>query len=262
MSEISRAFADKKAFIPFVTAGDPTLADSERFIETMAAAGAKIIEIGIPFSDPIAEGPVIQEANVRALSTAGGCTTDMVFDMVARVRKKVQIPMVFLTYLNPVFKYGYQKFCARCAEVGVSGLIIPDLPLEERNELVPIAASLGVDVIAMIAPTSSERIREIARAGSGYLYIVSSMGVTGTRSEITTDLSDIVREVRAATDTPCAVGFGINTPEQAEYYARLTDGAIVGSAIIKIIAKHGSDAAPYIHEYVSKMVEGVRRAEH
>ena len=255
------AFNGKKAFIPFITAGDPSLDKTEEFILAMAEAGASVIEIGIPFSDPIAEGPVIQAANVRALSAPGGCTTDMVFDMVARVSVKVSVPLVFLTYLNPVFVYGYERFCERCREVGISGLIIPDLPYEERGELAPIAAQYGVDLVALIAPTSADRIRMIARAGAGYLYVVSSMGVTGTRSEITTDIGAIVQQIRTATDVPAAVGFGINTPEQAQHYAQLSDGVIVGSAIVKIVAKYGSDATEPIREYVQSMVNAVNRAQ-
>ncbi|MCI6585040.1 MAG: tryptophan synthase subunit alpha [Mobiluncus porci] len=259
---IAKAFeGGRKAFIPFITAGDPSLEDTERFIVAMARAGAGIIEIGIPFSDPIAEGPVIQEANVRALSAPGGCKTDAVFEMVARVREQVEVPLVFLTYLNPVFKNGYERFCKRCAEVGVSGLIIPDLPFEESGELRPIAATHGVDVISLIAPTSAARIREIAAAASGYIYVVSSLGVTGTRSVITTDIGAMVSEIRAVTDTPTAVGFGINTPEQAEHYAGLSDGAIVGSAIVKLVAANGANAEDPLAEYVREMVRAVKSAE-
>ncbi|MBO5336213.1 MAG: tryptophan synthase subunit alpha [Lachnospiraceae bacterium] len=255
MSKITEAFTNKKAFIGFLTAGDPSLEKTEEFIVEMARAGAALIEIGIPFSDPIAEGPVIQSANVRALSAPGGCTTDMVFDMVARVSRKVDVPLVFLTYLNPVFKYGYEAFCKKCNEVGISGIIIPDMPFEERGELEPIAEKYDVDIISLIAPTSRERIRMIAGRAKGYIYLVSSMGVTGVRNEITTDVGGIIEEIRAVTDTPVAVGFGINTPEQAARYAAMADGVIVGSAIVKIIEQYGEDAGKYIYEYVKGMVE-------
>lgn len=260
MSKIREAFNGKKAFIGFLTAGDPSLDKTEEFIIEMAEAGAALIEIGIPFSDPIAEGPVIQDANVRALSVPGGCTTDMVFDMVARVSKKVSVPLVFLTYLNPVFKYGYEAFCKRCSETGVSGIIIPDLPYEERAELTPSAEKYDVDIISLIAPTSQDRIEKIAKDAKGYIYIVSSMGVTGVRGEITTDIEEIVASIRKVTDTPLAVGFGISTPEQAAKYSQMADGVIVGSAIVKIIAQHGADAGKYIYDYVKSMVEKMDKA--
>jgi tryptophan synthase alpha chain len=233
------------------------LEKTEEFIIEMEKAGAALIEIGIPFSDPIAEGPVIQDANVRALSAPGGCTTDMVFDMVARVSKKVSVPLVFLTYLNPVFKYGYERFCKKCEESGISGIIIPDMPFEEKSELAPIAAQYNVDIISLIAPTSADRIQMIAKEAAGYIYVVSSMGVTGVRSEITTDISAIVGHIREVTDTPVAVGFGINTPEQAAKYSQMSDGVIVGSAIVKIIAKYGEQAGPYVYEYVKSMADAV-----
>lgn len=258
MSKISEAFQNKKAFIGFLTAGDPSLEKTEEFIIEMEKAGAALIEIGIPFSDPIAEGPVIQEANVRALSAEGGCTTDMVFDMLERVSKKVSVPLVFLTYLNPVFNYGYDRFCARCQEVGISGLIIPDMPYEEREELIPFAEKHEVELISLIAPTSQERIQMIAKEANGYIYVVSSMGVTGIRSEITTDINGIVENIRKVTNTPIAIGFGINTPEQAASYSQIADGVIVGSAIVKIIGEHGKDAGKYVYEYVKSMVDGMK----
>lgn len=257
MSKISEAFSNKKAFIGFLTAGDPSLEKTEEFIIEMEKAGAALIEIGIPFSDPIAEGPVIQEANVRALSAPGGCTTDMVFDMVERVSKKVSVPLVFLTYLNPVFSYGYDRFCKRCKEAGVSGIIIPDMPFEERGELIPFAEKHDVELISLIAPTSDERIQMIAKEAKGYIYVVSSMGVTGIRSEITTDIGAIIANIRKATDTPVAIGFGINTPEQAASYSQMADGVIVGSAIVKIIQEHGVHAGKYVYDYVKSMVDGM-----
>lgn len=255
MSRINEAFKNKKAFIGFLTAGDPSLEKTEEFIIEMERAGAALIEIGIPFSDPIAEGPVIQDANVRALSAPGGCTTDMVFDMVERVSKRVSVPLVFLTYLNPVFKYGYDLFCKKCNEVGVSGIIIPDMPYEERNELVPVAKKYDVDIISLIAPTSYDRIKKIVNEAEGYIYVVSSMGVTGVRNEITTDVESIIKSIREVTDTPLAVGFGINSPEQAMKYGKMADGVIVGSAIVKIIEQYGENAGKYIYEYVKSMVE-------
>lgn len=256
MSRIAKAFDGKKAFIGFLTAGDPSLDKTEEFILAMEQAGADLIEIGIPFSDPIAEGVVIQDANIRSLS--GGTTTDKVFAMVESVRKKTEVPLVFLTYLNPVFHYGYERFFARCQEAGIDGIIIPDMPYEEKGELEPFAKAHGVDVISLIAPTSEQRIGEIAQNGSGFLYIVSSMGVTGMRSQITTDLDGILAAVKRASDLPAAVGFGINTPEQAAKISRIADGVIVGSAIVKIIEKYGAEAGPYVYEYVHSMKEAIR----
>lgn len=255
MSRIQNAFAEGKAFIPFITAGDPSLAKTEEFILEMERAGADLIEIGIPFSDPIAEGVVIQEADIRSL--AAGTTTDKVFDMVLDIRKKTEIPLVFMTYVNPVFHYGYEKFFSRCQEAGIDGIIIPDLPFEEKGELEDIAAAHGVDLISMIAPTSKQRIRDIAREAKGFLYVVSSMGVTGTREEIRTDLGEILKEIRKVTDLPAAVGFGINTPEQAAEIAAVADGVIVGSAIVKLAARYGGHAAPHMGMYVRKMKESI-----
>lgn len=258
MSRIKEAFENKKAFIGFLTAGDPSLEKTEEFIIEMERAGASLIEIGIPFSDPIAEGPVIQAANIRALSKQGVCTTDKILEMVSRVSKKVSVPLVFLTYANPVFKYGYDGFCKRCSEIGISGLIIPELPYEEKGEIEPIAEKYDVDIISLITPTSRERIDMIAKEAKGYVYLVSSLGVTGVRTEITTDIEKMVNDIRRVTDTPIAVGFGIGTPEQAKKYSALSDGVIVGSAIVRIIEKHRENAGKYIYDYVKEMVEAVK----
>ena len=254
---IKDAFKGGKAFVAFITAGDPNLDKTEEYILEMERAGADLIEIGIPFSDPIAEGVVIQEADLRALQS--GTTTDGIFDMVEKLRRKTDMPLVFMGYLNPVFHYGYERFFARCKECGISGIIIPDLPYEEKGECEEIAAKYGVDVISMIAPTSAARIRAIASEARGFLYVVSSMGVTGIRSEIKTDLSSILAAVREASDIPAAVGFGINTPEQAAKVAQIADGVIVGSAIVKIIARYGSEAGPYIYDYVKSMKEAITK---
>lgn len=255
MSKIAEAFNHGKAFIPFLTAGDPNLEKTEEFILEMERSGADLIEIGIPFSDPIAEGIVIQEADIRAL--ASGTTTDKIFDMVATVRPQVRIPLVFMTYLNPVFHYGYDRFFRRCQEAGIDGIIIPDLLFEEKGELDGIAAAHGVDLISMIAPTSEERIQKIAAEAKGFLYVVSSMGVTGVRSEITTDLGTILANIRKATDVPACVGFGISTPEQAAEIAGIADGVIVGSAIVRLAEQYGGHAAEHIGAYVRKMKESV-----
>lgn len=256
MSNIAQAFSNGKAFIGFVTGGDPNLKTCGDIILKMAEAGADLIEIGIPFSDPIAEGPVIQAANIRALSA--GADTDGIFSLVETVREKTAVPLVFLTYLNPVYKYGYEAFFSHCAACGVDGIIIPDLPYEEKGELADIAAAHGVDLISLIAPTSEDRIRTIASEARGFLYIVSSMGVTGVRSEIRTDLTSILETARSAATVPAAVGFGINTPEQARTISRLADGVIVGSAIVKIVEQYGDQAAQPVYDYVKRMKDAIR----
>ena len=255
MSKIAKAFENGKAFIPFLTVGDPNGDKTVEFVLEMERAGADLVELGIPFSDPTAEGVVIQDANVRALK--GGMRLKGVFEVVEKIREKSQIPLVFLTYLNPVFNYGYEAFFAKCQELGVDGMICPDLPYEERGEVEEVAEKYGVDLIALIAPTSEERIQMIAKAAKGYIDIVSSMGVTGVRSKITTDIGKIVDAVRKVTDVPCAIGFGISTPEQAHEMAALSDGAIVGSAIVKIIAQYGEEAAPHVYEYVKAMKDAL-----
>ena len=256
MSKIKNAFAQGKAFIPFITCGDPDLETTAAVVRAAAANGADLIELGIPFSDPTAEGPVIQGANLRALS--GGVTTDKVFDLVKDLRTDVTIPMVFMTYANVVFSYGAEKFISTCQQIGIDGLILPDLPFEEKDEFQPICDKYGVDLISLSAPTYHERISMIAKQAQGFIYVVSSLGVTGTRSEITTDLGAIVDVIRKNTDVPCAIGFGISNPEQAKKMAALSDGAIVGSAIIKILEKHGRDSADKVGEFVKAMKDAVR----
>ena len=256
MSKIKEAFRDQKAFIAFITCGDPDLETTAAVVREAERNGADLIELGIPFSDPTAEGPVIQGANLRALT--GGVTTDKVFDLVRELRTDVKIPMVFMTYANVVFSYGAEEFISTCAEIGIDGLILPDLPFEEKDEFLDVCHKYGVDLISMIAPTSENRIAMIAKEAEGFLYIVSSLGVTGTRSEITTDLGSIVKVVRENTETPCAIGFGISTPEQAKKMADISDGAIVGSAIIKIIAKYGKDAPAEVGKYVKEMKDAIR----
>ncbi len=259
--QLARVFdtPNKKAFIAFLTAGDPAMECTVEFILEMERAGADLIEIGIPFSDPTAEGVVIQEASIRALK--GGMTTDGAFEIVRRVREKSNIPLAFMTYANPVFHYGYDRFFARCEELGVSAVIIPDMPFEEKQEMEEPARRHNVAVISMIAPTSESRIRTIASQAEGFIYVVSSMGVTGVRSEIKTDLGAIVESIRRVTDVPCAIGFGISTPQQAGQMAAVSDGAIVGSAIVKIIAKYGAEAAPELYRYVKEMKNAVAQLQ-
>ena len=256
MSKIRKAFEHGKAFIAFITCGDPDLATTAEAVRAAAANGADLIELGIPFSDPTAEGPIIQGANIRALK--GGVTTDKIFAFVRELRRDVDVPMVFMTYANVVFSYGAEKFISACRDMGIDGLILPDLPFEEKEEFLPLCRQYGVDLISLIAPTSENRIAMIAKEAEGFLYIVSSLGVTGTRSEITTDLDSIVRVVRQNTDIPCAIGFGISTPEQAGKMARIADGVIVGSAIVKLLEKYGKEAPRYVGEYVRAMKEGMQ----
>lgn len=255
MSKIAEAFQKEKAFIPFITCGDPDIETTKAAVKQMVKNGADLIELGIPFSDPTAEGPVIQEANLRALQN--GITTDDVFVMVEELRKDVKIPMVFMTYSNVVFSYGSEKFMAACQRCEIDGVILPDIPYEEKREFEPVCKKYNIDLISMIAPTSMGRIAKIAKEAQGFLYVVSSLGVTGTRSEITTDLDSIVRVIRENTEVPCAIGFGISTPEQAEKMGQIADGVIVGSAIIKILKQYGKDAPEKIGAYVKSMKEGV-----
>ncbi len=254
MSNIKNAFA-QKAFIPFITCGDPDILTTAATVRAAAQNGADLIELGIPFSDPTAEGPVIQGANFRALKN--GVTTDKIFELVTDLRRDVKIPLVFMTYANVIFSYGAERFAARCQEIGMDGVILPDLPFEEKAEFADVFNLHGVDLISMIAPTSKDRIAKIAKEATGFLYIVSSNGVTGVRKEITTDIAGMVNIARQNTDIPCAVGFGISTPAQAKKMSAAADGVIVGSALIKILAQYGKDAPKYVGEYVRQMKDAI-----
>lgn len=256
MSNISNAFKNGKAFIGFITAGDPDLDSSLEIMTAMANGGCDLIEIGIPFSDPIAEGPVIQEANLRSL--AQGTTTDKVFELTKKLSGRVDIPLVYMTYLNVLFKYGYDKFLQNSKDAGISGVIVPDLPYEEKDELQSVAEKYDIDVISLIAPTSEDRIKMIAGDAKGFIYTVSSMGVTGMRNEIKTDLQSIVSHIKSVTDVPVAIGFGINKPQQAKEFSAYADGVIVGSAIVNIVAEHGKDAPKYVFDYVKSMKDAIR----
>ena len=256
MNRIAGAFDHGKAFIAFITCGDPDLKTTADCVRAAVKGGADLIELGIPFSDPTAEGPVIQAANTRAL--AGGVTTDCIFGMVTELRRELTVPMVFMTYANVVYSYGVERFCDRCVQSGIDGMILPDVPFEEKEEFAPACRERGLSFVSLVAPTSENRIAMIAREAEGFLYIVSSMGVTGVRSEITTDIGAMVKLVRENTRIPCAVGFGISRPEQAKKMADLSDGAIVGSAIVRLIAEHGQDAAGAVYDYVRSMKQGMR----
>ena len=256
MSKIKNAFANGKAFVAFVTCGDPDLETTEAIVKSMADNGADLIELGIPFSDPTAEGPVIQGASLRALNS--GTTTDKIFDLVAKIRAYTDIPMVFMTYANVIFSYGAERFMEKASKLGIDGLILPDIPFEEKEEFDAICDKYGLDLISMIAPTSGQRISMIAKQAKGFIYLVSSLGVTGMRSNITTDIGSMVKIIKETTDVPVAVGFGISTPEQARAMYAVADGAIVGSAIVKIVEKYGRDAAGPVGEYVRSMKDAAR----
>lgn len=259
MSNIQKAFENGKAFIPFVTCGFPDLETTAKVVRAAADNGADLIELGIPFSDPVAEGVTIQDANYRALEN--GITTDDVFEFVKELRKDVRIPLVFMTYANVVFSYGTEKFVSTCREIGIDGLILPDVPFEEREEFLEPCRQNGIDFISLVAPTSENRIAKIARDADGFLYVVSSLGVTGTRDEIKTDLSSIVETIRRNSDIPCSIGFGISTPEQARQMASVADGVIVGSAIIKLISQNERNAAEVVGAYVKTMKDAIRSVE-
>lgn len=256
MNKTKSAFAHGKAFIPFITAGDPNLATTEKLVCAMAEAGADLIELGLPFSDPVAEGPVIQQADERALTA--GTTTDRVFEAIARIRKSCQVPIAIMTYVNPVFVYGAEKFMERCSQTGVCAVIVPDLPYEEQGELKPACQKHNIDLVTLIAPTSKDRIHSIAKDAQGFLYCVSSLGVTGVRSQITTNIGEMIARVREVSDIPCAVGFGISTPQQAAEMARFADGIIVGSAIVRLVAQYGEASVVPAAAYVKEMKAAIR----
>jgi len=250
-NRIKGAFEGKKAFIAFITGGDPDVETTEKLIIEMAKSGVDLIEIGIPFSDPVAEGAAIQAANERALRA--GCTVDKLFDMIGRVRKEVEIPLLFMSYINPIFVYGKEKFMQKCAESGIDGVIVPDLPFEEKDELSGVCKKYNITQISMIAPTSDGRIEAIAKEAEGFIYCVSSLGVTGVRSEINTNIAEIITRVKNVSAVPCAVGFGISTPEQAREIAAVADGVIIGSAIVKIIGEHGRNCTEQVRRFIVEM---------
>jgi len=256
MSNLAVVFQNKKVFIPFVVADDPDIETTVKSVVTLAENGADIVELGIPFSDPVADGPVIQKADLRAFKA--GVRTEVVFDIVKKIREQTQVPLVFLTYLNIVFKYGYSEFCQRCQKLGVSGLVIPDLPLEEQEEIRPSADKFGIDLIPLIAPTSEGRIEKIAEHASGFIYVVSSLGVTGVRDDIAKQkLSETIQRVRKVTNVPTAIGFGIHSPEQAETLAGIADGIIIGSAVVQIISEGGTDLQDKLAEYTRSIKDAI-----
>ncbi len=258
MNRLEKHFElNQSSLIVFFTAGDPSLVKTIEFILDAEKAGADVIEIGIPFSDPLAEGEVIQAANLRALSN--NIKVDDIFNMVKEVRKHTSIPLVFLTYANPVYFYGYEAFFKQCQESGIDGIILPDIPFESQTEIKSYTSKYDVKLISLIAPTSKERIKQIATQSEGFVYTVSSLGVTGVRENITTDLQSMVQEIKQHTNTKVAVGFGISTPEQIRKYSTYFDGCIVGSAIVRIIAKYKEDANDYLIEYIFSLKNAMQK---
>jgi tryptophan synthase alpha chain len=255
MSRISSAFQGQKALIPFITAGDPSLEVTRSLLLALAQEGASLIEIGVPFSDPLAEGHVIQEADERALKA--GFRTEALFDMVAGVSSDISVPLVLMTYFNPVFVYGVDRFLGQCQEAGISGIIVPDLPFEEKREILEPCHKHNVELISMIAPTSHERILRIAKEAEGFLYCVSSLGVTGVRQTINENVAEMIQMAKTATDIPCAIGFGISTPEQARAMSKIADGVIVGSAIVRIIAQYGVNCEQPVRKYLRELLGGI-----
>ncbi|MCL2013804.1 MAG: tryptophan synthase subunit alpha [Oscillospiraceae bacterium] len=255
MNRISKAFENKKALITFITGGDPDIETTEKLILAMEEAGADIIEIGIPFSDPVSEGVIIQEADKRALDS--GCTADKLFDMVKKVRTKTDIPLLFMTYANPVYSYGTDLFMAKCKEAGIDGVIVPDAPFEEKDEFEEEANRHGICMISMIAPTSGGRIKQIACEAQGFLYCVSSLGVTGVSNGIKSNIAELIEEVKKTSAIPCAVGFGIFTPDQASDMAAVSDGVIVGSAIVRLIAKFRNECIEPVKQLVKELKNSI-----
>ncbi len=260
MNRIERRFEalkrkGEKALIPFVTAGDPDLETTEKLVLSMLESGADLVEIGVPFSDPVAEGPVIQKASKRALDA--GTTLIGIFDLVKRLRVRTDEPLLLMLYLNSIFRFGTERFFGLCAESGVDGVIVPDMPYEERDEIQSAADKNGVISISMVTPTSHERIAMIASAAKGFLYCVSSTGVTGTRSSFTTDFERFFGAIKKHAKIPCAVGFGISGPEQAKRMSAYCDGVIVGSAVVKIVESEGRNAVPAVSKFIRSLKTAV-----
>ena len=255
MSRIREAFSTGKAFIPFITGGDPDIDTTEKLLYSLHKAGADIIEIGIPFSDPIAEGPVIEAADERALRA--GCTVDKLFDLVLRVRADIKVPILFMTYYNPIFAYGIAKFVERSAQCGLDGFIVPDLPFEERDELLEPSSARGLELISLVAPTSEARIAQIAQNSQGFLYCVSSLGVTGERPKLGDSARHMIAQIRKITDIPCAVGFGISNPAQAREISGFADGVIIGSAIVRIIEANGRDSVDPVFRFAQEIKRAI-----
>ncbi|MBE0067879.1 tryptophan synthase subunit alpha [Thermoanaerobacterium thermosaccharolyticum] len=245
-----------KAMIPFITAGDPSLDVTVELVFKMEEGGADIIEIGIPYSDPLADGPIIQASSTRALKN--GTKINNIMNAVKKIRQKSEIPLVYLVYYNSIFKYGIERFVNEAKESGIDGLIIPDLPLEERKDIKEISEKYGIYLIPLVAPTSKERIKSICESGKGFVYCVSTKGVTGIRNSIETDIKEYMRTVSEYTNMPKAIGFGISGPDMAKRFAPYCDGIIVGSAIVKMI--NDSRSKEDIYDNVKKFIFSIKEA--
>lgn len=256
MTNINKVFENGKAFIPFVTAGDFGLDTTEKLLFAIEESGADLIEVGIPFSDPTAEGPVIQEASERALQL--GTTPNKIIEMVKHARNNgLTVPLAFMTYANPVFNFGIENFAKECVACDICAVIIPEIPFEEKHEMSDIFDNYGINMISLIAPTSHDRIKMIASEATGFIYCVSSMGVTGMRKQITTNVGQMVKLVKQIKDIPCAIGFGVSTPKQAKEMSQYADGVIIGSAIVNIVAKHGKESIPYVKDFVKDVKQAI-----
>lgn len=259
MNRIDKKFRDlgsEKALITFVTAGDPNLETTKELVLEMEKSGADLIELGVPFSDPIAEGPTIQKASLRALQ--GGVTLTKIFALVTELRRETEIPLLLMMYVNTIFRFGTLRFFDLCVQSGIDGVIVPDLPFEEKDELAPFAKAAGVRLISLVAPTSHERIAKIASEAEGFLYCVSSTGVTGTRSEFSTDFNQFFGEIKKSVKIPYCVGFGISNPEQAKKMSAYCSGVIVGSGIVRLVEQYGRAAAAPVGEFVKGLKNGIR----
>ncbi len=256
MSRIDEIFttSHKKALIPYLTVGYPDVATTIKTAGLLAENGADIIELGVPFSDPLADGVTIQNASFIALHN--GITLETCLEVAAKIRQKIITPLVFMSYLNPIYKYGIEKFCQACSDAGVNGLIIPDLPPEEGSSIERYAIANDMDLIYLVAPTStSTRIKMIAEHSHGYIYLVSEAGVTGVRNEIPAGLKDFISRVRNVTNQPLCVGFGISTPEQARRVAEIADGVIIGSKIIQLMEADSS--LEKIREFIGQVRKAI-----
>lgn len=246
---------NKKALITFITSGDPDIETTEKTALEMFEQGADIIELGVPFSDPVAEGVTIQKASLRALN--GGVNLDKIFACVQNIRKHTDKPLLLMMYINTIFVYGTERFFSSCREYGVDGVIVPDMPYEERGEILDTAEKYGIININLVAPTSHDRIKEIASNSKGFLYCVSSTGVTGVRSSFSTNFDEFFGTIKKYAACPCAVGFGISNPEAAKKMSSYCDGVIVGSAIVKILEEKGSSGVEDVGKFVKSLKEAI-----
>lgn len=255
MSRIEKAFQKGKVLIPFITGGDPHIDVTYDLIKAMAENGADMIELGIPFSDPVAEGVAVQEADLRAL--AAKTTTDSIFDMIDRLRKEIEIPIVLLTYMNPIYVYGIKRFMERCAEVGVDGVMVPDVPYEEKKELESDCKTNGIALISMTSLTTKDRIGMIAKEAEGYVYCISSIGELSDVEQVKKDIADMAQLVNDATDVPVVVGFDGANIENAIEIAKVSDGMVLENGVVSLVGQYGKDAVPYVADFVKKIKDGM-----